>query len=246
MAKVTYIHEESLHNMSSPELIVPLIIKLFSPKNAVDFGCGIGTFLRAFQNHGVEDVTGLDGKWVDRQILTKYISENHFIETDLTQSVKLNRKFDVAISLEVGEHLPEVHAKTLVQSLTNASDVVVFGAAVPFQGGQNHLNEQWPQYWAALFHEFGYIQIDLIRPALWSVEGVQVWYKQNVFAYIRKGSQHAGLQPEPFPENFGAIHPEMYHYKAQKLELLQSGNAGISDYIKMAGKALLRKSGLRK
>lgn len=246
MAKVTYIHEESLHNMSSPELVVPLIIKLFSPKNAVDFGCGIGTFLKAFLNHGVEDILGLDGKWVDRQILKKYIAETQFIETDLTKPVKLNRKFDVAISLEVGEHLPEIHAKTLVQSLTDASDVVIFGAAVPFQGGQNHLNEQWPKYWASLFKEAGYIQRDLIRPALWSEESVQVWYKQNVFAYIKKDSKFASLQPEPFPENFGAIHPEMYHYKAQKLELFQSGKAGISAYMKMIGKSLLRKSGLRK
>jgi len=245
MAKVTYIHEEELHNMTSPKLVVPELMDLFQPSSVVDFGCGIGTFLKAFHQSGVNEVLGLDGKWVDRNLLVKYISENQFLEADLTQPVRLDRKFDVAISLEVGEHLPASHAQTLVESLCHASDVVIFGAAVPYQGGQNHLNEQWPEYWASIFKDFGYIQLDLIRPRLWNTDGVQVWYKQNVFAYVRKDTPFASLQPADYPQNFRAIHPDMYHYKAQKLELLQSGRAPMADYLKMFAKSILKGLGLR-
>jgi len=245
MAKVTYIHEEKLHNMASPQLVVPVLMELFKPASVVDFGCGIGTFLKAFNQVGVKEILGLDGKWVDRNLLKKYISENEFLETDLTQAVKLNRKFDIAICFEVGEHLPASSAKTFVESLTQASDVVVFGAAVPYQGGQNHLNEQWPEYWAALFQEFGYVQLDLIRPRLWNIAEVQVWYKQNVFAYVRKDSPFISNQPAQYPKNFGAIHPDMYYYKAHKLELLQSGKAPMTNYLKMFVKSVLSKLGLR-
>ena len=43
----------------SAERIVPLVMDLVHPKSVVDIGCGTGGFLRAFKQHGVEDVLGL-------------------------------------------------------------------------------------------------------------------------------------------------------------------------------------------
>lgn len=59
MAKYKY--EEHMHNMENPNQIVPEIIKLLEPKSVVDFGCGVGTFLKAFKNHGINNVLGIDG-----------------------------------------------------------------------------------------------------------------------------------------------------------------------------------------
>ena len=246
MAKVTYHHDENLHQMESPGAMVPVLIELFKPNSVVDFGCGIGTFLRAFKEQGIEDVLGIDGPWVSREKLKKNISETSFRECDLGAPVDTNKKFDLAISFEVGEHIHPDFAETFVKNIVQSSDTVIFGAAIPYQGGQNHLNEQWPSYWAELFAKHGYKQYDLIRPAIWSDERIQVWYRQNVFVYMRNAPAHVTDKSGKFAPNFEAIHPDMYSYKAARLDNILSGKALLGDYIKWLGKKLLRSVGLLK
>lgn len=57
-----------------------------------------------------------------------------------------NRRFDLAMTIEVAEHLTPVRADSFVEDLTRLSDVVLFSAAIPAQGGINHVNEQWQSY----------------------------------------------------------------------------------------------------
>lgn len=66
-----------------------------------------------------------------------------FVAADLANPLKepLGR-FDLAISVEVAEHLPKEAAETFIDNLVSLSDEVVFGAAYEHQGGVNHLNEQ--------------------------------------------------------------------------------------------------------
>jgi hypothetical protein len=59
------------------------------------------------------------------------IPKDRFAAVDLRQPLPADRKFDLAISGEVAEHLPA----TLVGTLTSVSDVVLFSAAIPGQGG---------------------------------------------------------------------------------------------------------------
>lgn len=242
--KLTYFHDEDLHNMRSPELFVPHLIDLFQPQSVVDFGCGIGNFLEVFHRLGVPDVFGVDGAWVDVSKFAKHVSPERLIRADLSQPLQLDRKFDLVISFEVAEHLSPESAAQFVETLTSAGDIIVFSAAIPFQAGQNHLNEQWPEYWSELFARHNFERFDLIRPRIWDIPEIQVWYRQNSFVYIRKGS---GFQPpeKKFPENFQAIHPDMYHYKAQQLEQMLRGNISLKALAKIAAKAMLRSVGLR-
>ena len=87
---------------------------------------------------------GIDGDWVPRQHLQ--VSLDQFMVHDLCSPLRLDRSFDLAISLEVGEHLPPACEETLVASLARIAPVVLFSAAVPQQGGNDHLNEQRPGY----------------------------------------------------------------------------------------------------
>lgn len=73
------------------------------------------------------------------------------------------RNFDLAVSLQVAEHLPPSSAKGFIDSLAKLAPVVLFSAAIPLQAGAEHLNEQWPEYWAALFKTHDYLPIDCIR-----------------------------------------------------------------------------------
>jgi SAM-dependent methyltransferase len=55
--------------------------------------------------------------------------------------------FDMAMCLEVAEHLPPELGDRLVGLLSELSPTVVFSAASPGQGGAGHINEQAKEYW---------------------------------------------------------------------------------------------------
>ena len=76
------------------------------------------------------------------------------------------------------------------------SDVVLFSAAIPGQGGTHHLNERWPSYWANLFGSAGYDVLDVVRANIWDDARVEWWYRQNLLVFGTKrvylGSRVAG------------------------------------------------------
>ena len=166
--KPLYVHEEAVHNFAAPREVVPFVISLVAPNSVLDVGCGIGTWLKIFEECGVSDYLGVDGDYVNRSLLK--ISETKFVAKDLRRPWSLNRKFDLLICLEVAEHLPKECAQEFVKVLVSHGEVILFSAAIPNQGGQNHLNEQWPEYWQAIFANFGYHFHDVIRPLFWSNE----------------------------------------------------------------------------
>lgn len=197
----------------SAQVIIPLILDWINPCSVVDVGCGDGTWLSAFQAYGVEDILGLDGSYVQPRILQ--IPHDFFVVKDLSQPISLGRTFDLAISLEVAEHLPEESASRFVESLTRLSEVVLFSAAIPHQGGTHHVNEQWPDYWIALFEARGYVAVDKLRKAIWNNANVQPWYAQNSFLFVRCDclSHYPLLQStSPALSSFGpsVVHPTIY------------------------------------
>lgn len=166
----------------SAAAVVPQIIDLIEPSSVVDVGCGRGAWLSLFQSHGVERLLGLDGSYVDRKRLL--IPQECFSVVDLSKPFRIPGRFDLAVCLEVGEHLPHRSASSLVGSLVEAAPVVLFSAAVPGQGGTYHINEQWPVYWKSLFAKRGYTCLDVIRPRIWDDRRIEWWYRQNLFAFV--------------------------------------------------------------
>ncbi len=152
--------------------------------SAIDLGCGVGTWLSVLMEKGVKDVHGLDGPWVDSRFLQ--IPINCFSHIDFEEGVDIARRYDLAISLEVAEHLPKRTATSFVNTLVDASDYVLFSAAIPFQGGTDHVNEQWPEYWVKLFQDHGYVVLDFIRRMIWIDKRIPVWYRQNILLFVRK------------------------------------------------------------
>jgi SAM-dependent methyltransferase len=166
----------------SARACVPLIVRVLRPRSAVDVGCGQGDWLKALIEAGVSDILGVDGDYVRRDEL-KIPAEN-FRAHDLTGPLDMGRRFDVALCLEVAEHLPAGSATSLVRSLTAAAPAVVFSAAVPGQGGLHHINEQWPWYWQGLFERQGYRCLDLFRKELWQNPDVEGYYQQNLLLFV--------------------------------------------------------------
>ncbi len=166
----------------SAEKLCPLVLELVPAKSVVDVGCGEGIWLRAFADAGVSRIVGLDGDYVDRARLQ--IAKETFIAHDLTQPFPELGRFDLAVSLEVAEHLDAEFADDFVASLTSLSDYVLFSAAIPGQEGTHHVNEQWPSYWEKRFEKCGYKMLDCIRPQIWNREEIIVYCRQNTFLCV--------------------------------------------------------------
>jgi putative flippase GtrA len=182
-----YIYESA---QNSARALVGILEPALRPASVLDLGCGRGVWLAEWQRAGAADVLGVDGDYVD--VSTLAVLRNAFLAADLTRPLPLARRFDLAQSLEVGEHLPENAAATLVDSLTRASDRVLFSAAVRGQGGEFHINEQPLAYWQALFAARGYTAFDCLRPRLAANRQVAPWYRYNAVLYINAAGR-AGL-----------------------------------------------------
>lgn len=199
-----YIYREEIHNTGAARVVVPEILKVVQPRSVLDVGCGIGTWLKVFEEYGVADYLGVDGDYVDDSLL--HIQRDKFYAYDLNKPLHLGRSFDLVISLEVAEHLSEYAADTFVKTLVSHGKVIVFSAAIPGQGGQNHLNEQWPAYWQKKFAKHGFFYFDLIRPTIWEDSQVEVWYRQNIFILF-----HKEIMPNiPYFNNTNLIHPDLW------------------------------------
>ncbi len=197
----------------SAEVIVPLVLQLIPVRSVVDIGCGDGSWLAAFRKFGVEEILGIDGEYVDGELLQ--IPRDRFQAFDLTKPFSLGRVYDLAISLEVAEHLPADCAAAFVECLTRLAPFVLFSAAIPFQGGDHHVNEQWPDRWAGLFQKHDYVPVDFIRKRVWKNEAVEWWYAQNTLLFVRASllEGNTALKAEfeqTNPNQLCLVHPRQY------------------------------------
>lgn len=168
---------------ASASVICPLLVKWLNPVSVLDVGCGAGAWCRVWMSNGVGDLLGVDGDYVDRNSLL--IPRENFSSHDLAQPFDAKRKFDLVVSLEVAEHVPESSATTFVENLVRHGDYILFSAAVPGQGGEFHVNEQPLSYWRKLFSQHGFECFDPIRPMVVKNFRVEPWYRYNTLLYVR-------------------------------------------------------------
>ncbi|MDQ2645117.1 MAG: class I SAM-dependent methyltransferase [Myxococcota bacterium] len=217
----------------SAELAVPWLLSFLPAKSVVDVGCGVGTWLSVFQKQGVSDVLGLDGSYVDRERLL--IPSDRFMPADLRAPPSPGRSFDLALSLEVAEHLPHESSRPFVEFITSLAPIVVFSAATPGQSGTGHINEQWPDYWAERFEERGYRVIDCIRPQLWSEPAVEWWYAQNTLLYASEAAIASNEQLARFAERTDRNRLSMVHPRGFAAAQSKAGWGYVRYLMRRAG-----------
>jgi SAM-dependent methyltransferase len=213
--------------------VLPLVLDIVKPASVIDVGCGTGNWLAIALELGVKKILGVDGPWVASQLA---IPPENFAAHDLTFPLKLERRFDLALSLEVAEHVPASAARVFVKSLCDAADVVVFSAAIPGQGGRRHVNEQWPAYWGELFRELGYDCYDFLRPRIWNNSKVTWHYAQNLLIFARAGRAD-GFGQSTLP--LSLVHPVLWSAQVARLK-----NPG--KLLEALTKAILWSVGLRR
>lgn len=204
-------------SVESAAVVVPIVLDLLRVTSVVDVGCGEGAWLSVFEEHGVPDVCGLDGEYVDVSRLA--FDPSAFFPVDLKDAGALvgaagaHAPFDLVVSLEVAEHLPESSADEFVSSLAALGDAVLFSAAIPGQFGDGHVNCQWPDYWAQRFRDAGFECFDPVRLRTWTDNRVAYWYSQNALLYVRpeRVKIEPGLAGEPpVSPPVRLVHPDLY------------------------------------
>ena len=237
-------------SLKSAQVVVPMIMRLLNPRTVVDIGCGVGTWLSVYRQQGVQSILGIDGDYVAQNMLL--IEECNFLPRNLAEPLQLDQRYDLVQSLEVAEHLEEKHAERFIATLVGLSDVVLFSAAVPFQGGTEHVNEQFIEYWVRLFQKHDYLPIDCIRHSIWDSVEVDVCYRQNILIFSSRDyiAAHEPLRQaaeKTNPRMLSLVHPELFAPRVNRLleYLLAAGKQfHVNGNLKMAEEIYRRIIGL--
>lgn len=229
-------------SLASARAVIKHLVEVVRPASVIDVGCGTGAWLLAWKEVGVHAVVGVDGPWVSERHLL--VAKHEFVAADLAAPPDLGRSFDFAMCLEVVEHLPDVVGRYLVNYLTQLSPIVLFSAAIPRQGGVDHVNEQWPQYWNALFQSCGYVPNDSLRCKIWDDEGIDWWYRQNLVLYVQSG-HNLDIGQRSLS---GAVHPGLwdlrdseYQVAAASMRLMPRLRRAVGSLIGPTGRRFVRR-----
>ncbi len=207
---------------NSARIVLGRLFQVYQPFSVVDFGCGQGGWLAAAESLGATILKGFDGPWVRKGSLLS--SSIDFTPVDFEKFVDLEQRFDLAMSLEVAEHLSADAAESFINLLCRASDVVLFSAAIKYQGGTNHVNEQWQSYWIDLFRSNAYECFDVFRGAIWRNEDVDWWYRQNTFLFVGRAALDSTLDVHRLRSMeqpiLDAVHPSNYEPKTTPIRTM--------------------------
>jgi len=201
-----YLEEQA--KLAAPA-VFDILKPIMKPRTVVDVGCGDGSWLRTANTVFDCEVLGVDGDW-NTAIAGSGLE---YLHCDLEKKLTFDRRFDLAICLEVVEHLSPDSGKALIHSLTEVSDVVLFSAAIVGQEGTNHINCQWQSFWAREFSKYDFLIFDIFRSALWSQKDIPVWYKQNMLLMVKRGTKAIDtdlLNQSNVALPLDLVHPQFY------------------------------------
>lgn len=232
-------------NRTSASAIVPeVMVYAGQPRSVVDIGSGRGLWLAVFKEAGVIDIFGVDGDYVAPDKL--HIPADSFKAADLTKPLELDRTFDLAICLEMAEHVPHEVSEILIAGLTRLAPVILFSAAIPLQGGSHHVNEQWPAYWKERFARHGYVPIDPLRRKFWNDPRVSFFYAQNVLFYVKEDKLAdypllAQARKDGYDDALPLVHPHLFKYYSERWRMVVPFLGKLPPSVLHTAKRILRR-----
>ncbi|MDO9374771.1 MAG: methyltransferase domain-containing protein [Ferruginibacter sp.] len=195
--------------------VADAILSEYAPKTVIEIGCGNGELTKALAKEKIS-IVAIDG--YSNPDFKNY-ANIEFHRVNLNDAGALNtfrfgqKKFDLAICLEVAEHLKPNVSRTLIETLTSLADIVIFSAAVPGQDGDGHVNCRERSFWHTLFDDQNFLLRDTIRTQIRNNQNVGRWYALNILDYVKN-----------------SIPPSIDAYKQVVANLVASESAAASHY----------------
>jgi len=196
------------HLVEARRVLAVLLDLIEFPRSVVDLGGNTGAWCKAFKEAGATRVLCIDHPGVrsDRMM----IEENEFMPCDLRAALPEPVPCDMALCLEVLEHLPAAAGEAALDFLTQSAPLVLFSAGVPGQPGWEHINSRPPSYWKDAFQRRGFERFDIIRPRILGDTSLPFWYRQNIFLFAgREGLSRLRVRHlafEEIPDDFELLH----------------------------------------
>ncbi|MBC8444459.1 class I SAM-dependent methyltransferase [Candidatus Woesearchaeota archaeon] len=209
--------EMSDSSYNSAKIYLGHLWKYMQPVSVLDVGCGRGAWLKACHEYGSRELLGFDGEWNSQSMMID--KDIKYKSIDLNRVFNVEKRVDLAMSLEVAEHLNPTLSNQFVNCLTESSDAILFSAAYCKQGGTEHINENKHSYWAKIFSNYNYVPFDLFRPTFWGDTRVGFWYRQNTFLYVKNDSdifnklQGFKIKEIDQTDFMNCVHPDLYNLK---------------------------------
>ncbi len=177
------------------EWFISLLQDIFEFQSLIDLGCATGHYLFYALKEGVSDVLGVEGS--PAAFSNLLVDKKYIIQHDLRKPLNLNRKYDIALSIEVAEHIDKKYSDVYLKSMCDCSDLIIFTAATPNQGGKCHVNEQPHKWWIEKFkkHSFRFDKkmTDLLRRKIKenaeAGKFIVFWLEPNIMVFCRESKR---------------------------------------------------------
>jgi len=152
------------------------IIHLFPVKTIVDIGCGRGEYIKCFLDNNINCI-GYDGSPLTSE-LTKGLCQIK----DFSEPVDIG-KFELVLSLEVGEHIPVQYEQVFIDNLCRASiRYICVSWGIVGQNGLGHVNCKNNDYIIEEFKKRGFYYLEIESKQLREFSELS-WFKNTIMVF---------------------------------------------------------------
>jgi SAM-dependent methyltransferase len=124
----------------------------------LDFGCSTGLYLNEIKKR-LPQIESVGYEFAEDAVNAALCPD--VVQFDLTEPLQRSKKENtLSLCLEVLEHIDDANWLPVLTNITKLSDVIIFSAAIPGQGGTGHINCRWKIDWIRRFHSLGWV-VDL-------------------------------------------------------------------------------------
>jgi SAM-dependent methyltransferase len=213
---------------SAARTVCPILHSALKPDSVLDVGCAQGAWLVEWNALGAK-VKGLDSSRHEGLL----VEDGAFDVANLEDGFSVASRFDLAQCLEVAEHLTPAGGARLIESLAQAADIVVFSAAPPGQGGENHVNERPYTFWRDIWSDQGFAMFDAIRPEIAGHQTIPPWYRFNMFLFANKSGvarlpAHIANTELPMNADVPDVAPRSYRLRRHLVRRLPIGIQNVA------------------
>lgn len=178
----SFYEETRERKLESFRRVAAILARHLAFDTVLDIGCGTGLLIAELKKIG-KDVLGCE---ISEAAISGAPRDVTVFQADAARPIRVNRRFDLVVCIEVAEHIQRRHSRRLVENCTSLGGQICFTAAPAGQGGVGHINLRPHSFWIELFARRGFVLqaglADRMREQM-RAEGVLRWIPDNLMVF---------------------------------------------------------------